>query len=573
MSKKQRESLEILVTRRDVDNLNFVVMQKGSSTTFLDTDCPVRSDLIRQLCEKATETMGSFNLQETLRGLPSDGLMQETGEVLGEMKTVGRAMFNHFLPIHLKELLGKGKNTDLSLWISSESGNLLNIPWELLFDGEEFLCLKFNMGRYIGTPVKSKVTEKKVSRQKLRMLIIADPTGGLGKARNEAESIKQELEEAAAEGEWQIEVKTLSGKRNLSDLICEVGDNYHIVHFIGHSVFDPEEPERNGWVLSMKGGEVEEICPCFEISNISPAPLFVFSNSCDSGTMKDYKRTHSNWEEQFIYDAKSFGLASAFAMSGVKHYIGTFCKILDKPSAHFAVEFYKSLFSGNSMGSSLRMARKSIQDSYGFDQLFWAPYMLYGDPAFTLKPLTRRRKRAAGQLSTLKKIIAAKDNWVKRGCKYPGIDKGNLLDQARRVMEGGIEIDEQSLTFLLLVSIHNGYEMRYWAEKNSGNTWAIHYLADALCVGYTRPPLRAAFILQLFDKEHIGKALEKQLSSSFTIDQTRELAGHVLADSVAQYIFRLTNLTSDSGIKARYRQVFEQLRREWADTKWFREGN
>jgi CHAT domain-containing protein len=41
-------------------------------------------------------------------------------------------------------------------------------------------------------------------------------------------------------------------------------------------------------------------------------------------------------------------------LSGVNHYIGTFWEVLDEPSNRFAIEFYKQLVSGATIGDSVR---------------------------------------------------------------------------------------------------------------------------------------------------------------------------------------------------------------------------
>jgi tetratricopeptide (TPR) repeat protein len=75
-------------------------------------------------------------------------------------------------------------------------------------------------------------------------------------------------------------------------------------------------------------------------------------------------------------------MANAFLLSGVRHYIGTFWEILDEPGSQFAIEFYKQLFSGGSIGNAVLKARNALVDRYGEETIIWASYVMYGDPTF-----------------------------------------------------------------------------------------------------------------------------------------------------------------------------------------------
>ena len=80
-----------------------------------------------------------------------------------------------------------------------------------------------------------------------------------------------------------------------------------------------------------------------------------------------------------------FGLANAFLLAGVKHYVGTFWEISDEPSSHFALEFYKNLISDMTIGEAVRKSRLELIREYGEESIVWASYVLYGDPTFNYK--------------------------------------------------------------------------------------------------------------------------------------------------------------------------------------------
>jgi hypothetical protein len=115
------------------------------------------------------------------------------------------------------------------------------------------------------------------------------------------------------------------------------------------------------------------------MGGLQPMPSLVFSNACQSGHSGEWRIGEE--DEQQI-----FGLANAYLLSGVQHYIGTFWEILDEPSSQFAKLFYGSLSLGESVGEAVRKAREKLLEAHGEETIVWASYMLYGDPTFAFDP-------------------------------------------------------------------------------------------------------------------------------------------------------------------------------------------
>lgn len=101
-------------------------------------------------------------------------------------------------------------------------------------------------------------------------------------------------------------------------------------------------------------------------------PALVFSNACQSGQSNDW-----SVDDQA---QRIFGLANAFLLSGVQHYIGTFWETVDEPSSDFAKRFYAAIADGKAIGISLRDARRAPIVLGVIETLAWTNYMLYGDP-------------------------------------------------------------------------------------------------------------------------------------------------------------------------------------------------
>jgi hypothetical protein len=121
------------------------------------------------------------------------------------------------------------------------------------------------------------------------------------------------------------------------------------------------------------------------MGGLQPMPSLVFSNACQSGHSGEWRIKEE--DEQQI-----FGLANAYLLSGVQHYIGTFWEILDEPSSQFAKLFYGSLSQGESVGEAVRKAREKLIEAHGEETIVWAGYMLYGDPTFAFNPAEKEEE-------------------------------------------------------------------------------------------------------------------------------------------------------------------------------------
>jgi CHAT domain-containing protein len=188
--------------------------------------------------------------------------------------------------------------------------------------GSDFLVTKFRVGRQIITdsplPETSAVQARRVP---LRTLIIADPTENLPEARKEGEQLCTLLDEIPG-----IEVKLWCGRMVRKVALLTELQAHDVVHFAGHSYYNPSNPGESGWRLH------EGMLAADELSRLTSPPLLVFSNSCQAGAAADRKGS-------FRYEGQAFGIGSAFLLAGVKNYIGTFWVVHDEESVLFATAF------------------------------------------------------------------------------------------------------------------------------------------------------------------------------------------------------------------------------------------
>jgi len=304
-----------------------------------------------------------------------------------ELKKLGHLLFDHLLSKNIKQKLKQQDSIELTLNVDER---LSILPWEILYTGDDFLCLKFNLGRSITTYRDLDSQRLPQLSLPLKMLIIADPTGDLESSYKEGLKIKDFL---LRYKDIQLDFKSLQVdslylKKNLRD--------YNLFHFAGHCEFDSNEPLESGLVF--KDGRVS----CKDLlllSQTQALPSMVFVNACQSSRLSQTKLNISIW--RYIYS-----LAHTFLFSGSQHYIGSLFNVNDKVGFEFAKSFYEELLKGKTIGYALRESRNKLIERYGFRTVAWANYILYGDPGYILfNPSLYKKRYIKVKLSPKRKKI------------------------------------------------------------------------------------------------------------------------------------------------------------------------
>lgn len=333
-----------------------------------------------------------------------------------ELERLGLRLFDALFPLPVKESLRSALVDDLIIHIDDK---LVQIPWELFFDGEQFFSKRFNMGRVVRTRQTLSDVSVRQLQYPLKMLILANPRGDLEAAYQEGVTLK----DALADHEAKVTVDFVShevtpnyAKKHLLD--------YDIVHFAGHAEYHLEAPEASAWLL--RDGELTS-SDILTMAGEKPLPALVFANACQSGYTEEWRVSEHLGQE--IY-----GLANAFLRAGVQHYIGTFWEIPDAPSGQFALAFYSHLIKGSSVGWALRQARKDLVERSGTKTVIWTSYMLYGDPTVCLFPYEREKSPRVlvkpAQSIHLKETVPAQGT--------PAVQSGRIapLEKTRRGVLG-----------------------------------------------------------------------------------------------------------------------------------------
>lgn len=320
-------------------------------------EIPYPKDLIERLRRDLFNVLN----QASLHGVLEEALMQE-------VESLGHTLFETLFPEPVRERLLQPSASSLLLHTDDR---LVQIPWELVFDGRQFLSQRFNMGRVVRTRQTPSEGRARPVRRPLRMLILANPRGDLEASFLEGTQIRDSLVSNGVD----VEVELLHSEVTLEEVKRSIHD-YDILHFAGHADYDVEDPETSSWMFSDGELRPSELSSWAEGGSL---PALVFSNACQSGYTEE-------WRVSEHLGREIFGMANAFLLTGVQHYIGTFWEIPDAPSAQFALSFYKGLVKGEPIGKALHQARQSIIERFGKETVIWASYMLYGDPTVSLFP-------------------------------------------------------------------------------------------------------------------------------------------------------------------------------------------
>ncbi|MFZ1983187.1 MAG: CHAT domain-containing protein [Desulfatitalea sp.] len=344
---------------------------------------------VDQRCRRMVEMLNQANRQCRL-----------TAEVLGQLKDTGQLFRDELFSARIKDRLNA---TSADHMIISLDDHLAHIPWELLHDGRGFLCEKLAVGRIVRTRQAVIAAAPSVLLPPSRVLILADPAGDLKAAYSEGVDIRDFMEQSSPG----LQVTFRSGGVT-SDFIQTRLRHFDWVHFAGHTDYDCAQPGLSGWRLSKERFTAERI---IKMAGTGAMPALVFTNACQSA--RSEAPDASGHLEQHV-----FGLANAFIMAGVRHYVGTLWEMADDASRHFAFSFYHHLMTGLTIGQALRDARQAMIAQLGLENIAWAGYLLYGDPTATYFPKDTPKATDVATPS-LAKRPAAESQEVGAGLRAP----------------------------------------------------------------------------------------------------------------------------------------------------------
>jgi CHAT domain-containing protein len=343
---------------------------------------------------------------------------------LDDLKHHGEVLWRTLVPPEMQRELQRGDSLTLAL-----DESLVAVPWELMFDGAQFLCRRLAIGRVVATRQARRGDERRTVGTPIRVLVLAcDPGGDLAEVRAEGDAIVGELERHAT-----VRAR-LNEAPDRAFMLRHIKD-YDVLHFAGHADWNAGAPGQSGWLLADGKLTADEIA---KLGGGRPMPMVVFGNACQSGHTEP-------WATRGDVD-QVFGLANAFLTAGVRHYIGTQWEVVDGQSAKFAAELYRHLSDGTAIGAAMRHARAAVVGGAGEQALAWASYVLYGDPE--VRPLHRAEQNVKLSIPSGLKIAArASAPWKRPAATgrqaMPSTDDKNISTGDKNVISGDKSISKR----------------------------------------------------------------------------------------------------------------------------------
>ena len=295
-------------------------------------------------------------VEAILGGAARDGRIQK--QSLEDLAGLGHQLWGLLLTPHARTRVSGSTTPELMLTIDDE---LTRIPWELLNDGREFLCLRFAMGRVVTTARQLAASTPRATATPLKVAVVADPEGTLPEARREATHLGTVLGDRP---EYQVVVN--DGTVSRAEFLAQFAHS-DVLHVAGQVKYNAGNAAAGGFAVHdgrVTGAELGRLP-----TGASVPSLMVFTPSEPPVAGQN---PHSQ--------AAVSGLAAAILTAGVKHFVGSLRAMAGSAGFQFASDFYRLLAGGASIGLAVREARREAARRYGKTELTWATCVLYGDP-------------------------------------------------------------------------------------------------------------------------------------------------------------------------------------------------
>lgn len=290
-----------------------------------------------------------------------------------QLERVGRLMYSLLIPDAMQRLIDETPGFPLTV-----TSNNPELPWELMHDGDQFLCLKRMFARMPAGqtfPRRNRVGAPAPSGRRTKALLIESARAGdLPQAREEIQEVEDALRAMSPQ---QVEVVSVPPEEVTSSRLTDEFSlgSYDLIHYAGHAGFDPERPQLS--YLLLPNGERFR---AERVQRLLEGRPVVFLNACESSRAQPDVPGRTTGG----IVAQSQGLAAAFVYGGAQACVGSLWPVFDDTARAFARTFYWQLITRRQrVGEALREARLAARAS-AHDSITWAAYALYGDPSYRL---------------------------------------------------------------------------------------------------------------------------------------------------------------------------------------------
>ncbi|HEX8476619.1 MAG TPA: CHAT domain-containing protein [Pyrinomonadaceae bacterium] len=326
------------------------------------------------LGEDAVIPVREVEVQSVFAASAAERLM--ASETEGEQKKYGNLLYTYLIPQDFHQLIDSDR--PLTLVLDRQTASF---PWEMASftgpRGTTFLGPNLKLTRQFRTMLSSAPGVAPPINRNFKALVIADPAPEpeyqLPGARSEGRAVVNILQQFKTERFLDIEIVERIGATECDPveiLALILNENFDLVHYAGHGIFDEQNPNRSGWVFGASC-----IMSPLEIFRARRVPRLVFANACFSAvTIKGKTSAAEQVNRQLA------GMVEAFFERGIQNYLGSGWPVGDMPGVQFAETFYTNALAGETLGDAIAAGRTRILQQGST----WGAYQHYGHANTTL---------------------------------------------------------------------------------------------------------------------------------------------------------------------------------------------
>ena len=286
--------------------------------------------------------------------------------LLADFKRAGRELFDKLFDEKTKYHL---KNNNANYLIFAVDKELMLVPWELLYDEKEFLCLRYATG-IVSNPGQNQFGTGERRRSGLfKALVTAPSSAYMGLTYDEGVAVANKLYLRRGAIDTLLKVVAMD-----AGFIKDNIKKFDIIHFLGHMEYNVYDDSRSGWLF---GNGMLSPRDIYLLGEKKIFPYFIFSGATQYGKKEE-------WPLKSMCRPERLMMLNAFRAAGNTHCIEMFWRISDEARLLFVSEFYDVIVKDFTIGEAIRHARLKVIETYGKASLFWAAYNLYGNPAISM---------------------------------------------------------------------------------------------------------------------------------------------------------------------------------------------
>jgi pimeloyl-ACP methyl ester carboxylesterase len=301
-----------------------------------------------------------------------------------EQEKYGQLLYSYLFPPDFHQVIDTGRPVTLVLDRATAG-----LPWEMAcYRGPQqmnFLGPNLRLTRQFRTLLSSAPGVTPPPKRRLKVLVIADPArepdlqlpGALREGREVVSVLNQfrngEGRGQAGDGDsLKIEIVERIGSAEcdaVEILALILNENFDLIHYAGHGVFDEQDPANSGWVFGREPDGRLHTLSAREIFKARRVPRLVFANACFSAVVRAGGAATADEMNRELA-----GMAEAFFERGVQNYVGSGWPVGDVEAVEFARKFYERALRGDYLGEALAEGRREILGRGST----WGAYHHYG---------------------------------------------------------------------------------------------------------------------------------------------------------------------------------------------------